>query len=210
MYPRDTIDVYGDVDVSGDTRIIATSTKTLLHLNIVSDSGTPVGVIKCGTTEIYDQKGQVGIPVPEDYNYVCNSAVYVNKSASGGHFSVYAKYVPRDRTVTPDPYEQYATSTPVTLPTSTLNVTLGTSTLNTYVTNFPTSFNVSNFPSLQNVNCTIGCDSSSTLILSSSTVNVLTTSAPTFNEWLFICGVFLAINSIHLWNFIFKKPQKVK
>ena len=244
--PRDTQFLYGDVSASGNTLLLATSTRTILDMSIVSNSNTPIGLILCGTVEIYDNK-QIGNGFNVDTNYVCTSAIYLNKNSTTGGFSVYINYVNRDRTVTPDPYSEYSTSTPVTIANWTLATSTtvlnwasstlkglqvnciqgcdGTTTVNfpssLAINNFPTGFNinnfpslqtvaVNNFPSLQNVNCTIGCNGSSTLILSSSTVNVLTTSAPTFNEWLFICGVFLAINSIHLWNFIFRRPQKIK
>jgi hypothetical protein len=203
MFPRDTQQLY--VDASSTSQILmATSSNPITILNISAMCNATNGdrEVSAGTTSLLDMEVNTPAYVSELRNNVIkNTSIKYTNSQTNQMCAVYIQYVPRDRTITPDPTEQYATTTPVTL---------GTSTLYTYVTNFPTSFNVGNFPALQNVNCTIGCNASSTLILSSSTVNVLTTSAPTFNEWLFICGVFLAINSIHLWNFIFKKPQKVK
>lgn len=176
-----------------NTLILATGTRTILNVDIMTKDGRNVNV-SCGTTTIFYQQDYGGSQNNALMNYVCtNKAIYLQLYRTS---SFNMTYVNRDRNITPDP------DTHVN------------------VSNFPTGFDinnfpslqpvqVNNFPSLQDVRCIEGCNASATLIFSSSTIEVLTTTAPTFQEWMLVVGVFLAINSIHMWNFLFRRPKTV-
>lgn len=207
MFPRDTQFIYGDVSATGNTTILATSTRTILSMNIVSNSNTPIGLILCGANEIYDNK-QIGSGVLIETNIVCNSAIYVNKSSATGGFSVYINYVPRDRTITPDPIQNYATTTQTPV----------------NVTNWPTGFNVNNW-TFATSTTVLNQLSSSTL----SGLNVLCTNCSTgtstgtgsstyiinggyngmnLQESLFVACVIIALLSYNVYRFIFGKPTE--
>jgi hypothetical protein len=203
MFPRDTITTYYENTANGTFTVLSTSTRTILSADIINTLGKGTLVeLFCGTSPIINNHNNDLSSVQS--NYVCtNKPIRITVSAhDAGGEDVVLNYVNRDRQTTPDPTQEYSTTTPVT------------------VGNFPTGFNinnfpalqpvaVNNFPTLQDVNCTLGCDASTTLILSSSTIEVLTTTAPTFQEWMLVVGVFLAINSIHMWNFLFRRPKTV-
>lgn len=202
-FPRDAITLVTNVTANGTYTIVATSTNTILDMNLINTLGKgTISTLYCGNNSILDNKNNDVLIV--DSNYVCTNLpirlIVSAHDAKGEQVTI--TYVPRNRQTTPDPTTDYATTTPVT------------------VGNFPTGFNVNNFPglqtvqvnnfpSLQDVRCTIGCESSSTLILASSSIEILTTTAPTFQEWMLVVGVFLAINAIHMWNFLFRRPKTV-
>jgi hypothetical protein len=207
MYPRDAIRIDFD-NPNPNTVLLATGTRTYLGASIECDATGNDIHLQFGTVgsnylldkEIIQTNSSTNFPIATS-----TPLRYTESVISNCYVSIV--YVNRDRSVTPDPYSEYSTSTPVSG--------------NLSISNFPTGFNVNNFPALQavsvnnfptlqDVNCTIGCNASTTLILSSSTIQVLTTTAPTFQEWMLVVGVFLAINSIHMWNFLFGKPRIIK
>lgn len=212
MYPRDAITYIADLTgASGNILASSVTPRTFLHIKTSCDNATDfhVRVGTAGTFYIHDTDANSKNSAEEtsELQYSTTSAITYTNSITTATCYTQIVYVPRDRATTPDPVSEYATSS-ITFPAS-----IG-------VNNFPSGFNinnfpalqpvsVNNFPALQDVRCTIGCDSSTTLILSSSTIEVLTTTAPTFQEWMLVVGVFLAINSIHMWNFLFRRPKTV-
>lgn len=196
-FPSDAITSVTNITANGTYTIVATSTNTILNMSLVNTLGKgTISTLYCGNTSILDNKNNDLIAISA--NYVCTNLpirLVVSAHDAKGE-QIIVTYVPRNRNTTPDPVDNVA------------------------VSNFPTGFNinnfpalqpvaVNNFPTLQDVRCTYGCDASTTLILSSSTIEVLTTTAPTFQEWMLVVGVFLAINAIHMWNFLFRRPKTI-
>ena len=207
MFPRDTLRYTID-NPNNNTVLFATGTKTYLGASIDCDNNN---------TDVHLQFGISGTSYlldKEVLSYTASTVFPVSTTSPlryteslASNCYIIISYLDRDRSITPDVYSEYSTTTQVTG--------------SIIVSNFPTGFNinnfpalqrvaVNNFPSLQSVDCVQGCNASTTLILSSSTIQVLTTTAPTFQEWMLVVGVFLAINSIHMWNMLFGKPHVIK
>jgi hypothetical protein len=203
-FPRDTITTIID-NPANNTVILATSTRTLLYAKI--DCETNIGIVRLntGATGYLIRKNGAGNDKGADNDQetqaqlvTANSVIYTE--STGRDCNITVSYVNRDRTITPDPIEQFTNT-----------VTVGNFPTGFNVNNFPAlaSVNVNNFPTLQDIHCVSGCTGTSTLIFSSSTIEILTTTAPTFQEWMLVVGVFLAINSIHMWNFLFRRPKTI-
>ena len=202
MFPRDTLRYTID-NPNNNTLLLATGTRTYLGASIDCDAeGTDVHLQfgTAGTDYLLDK--ELVLTSKETIFPISTSSPlrYTESSASNCYVTV--AYVNRYRSITADPVQEV---------TNTVSVN-----------NFPSGFNINNFPSLQpvavnnfpsiqSVDCVSGCASgaSSTLVLSSSSIQILTTTAPTFQEWMLVVGVFLAINSIHMWNFLFRRPKTI-
>lgn len=200
MFPRDAITTLVN-NPNNNTVILSTSTRTLLYSKMDCESNVGLLNLTTGSNSYLIRKGGGSIDV-ETFSPLVTSNSLIYTEASARDCLITVTYVNRDRTITVDP-PLSATSS------NTVSVSNFPSGFN--VNNFPSlqAVNVNNFPTLQNVNCTIGCDASTTLILSSSSIEILTTTAPTFQEWMLVVGVFLGINAIHMWNFLFGKPRVI-
>lgn len=202
-FPRDTVSTYTVNTTNSDlsnTLFLSTSTRTILNIG-GNTKDSRIVIVSCGTSTLYYNQAWGGGQFDVNLNTVCTQAIYVQVPRTT---SLRVSYVNRNRTTTEDPA---------------MSLTATTSGV-VSVSNFPSGFNINNFPSLQPVavnnfpslqdtRCVSGCQSSSTLILASSTIEILTTTAPTFQEWMLVVGVFLAINAIHMWNFLFRRPKTV-
>jgi hypothetical protein len=212
MFPRDAITYFAELSTNNSSIFSAGTMRTYLHAEVrcpvTSDIQLQWGT--AGTNYLIDTESTSATDDTTNIQYATTSSLRFQTSvALANPCYVQIVYVPRDRTVTPDPVEQYATSTQTAV----------------NVTNFPTGFNVNNWQFATSTtvlnplasstldglrvlctNCSTGTSTgtgSSTVIINGGY------NGMNFQEMLFTSCVIIAILSISLWRFIFRKAKEI-